>query len=151
MRDRFFADAGLFGAAAAAVAAVADEARGDALRRHKAGHYGEITACNGMSVKLFAQTAFRSNRACEDNQAARLLVEPMHDAQTRQRPFEDTAFALTDQFGYEIFQRRRERLAPLCPRTFGGMANGGDAGGFLDNDEMLIQMTDDDSLLLARF
>ena len=124
MRDRFLAETGLVGAAAAAVAAVADEGRGDALRRHEARHHGEIAARDGVGTELLTQAALGGDGAREDDKAARLLVEPMHDAQARQRSLADPALAPRDDLRHEIFQGRRQRLAAaFVPVAFGRMAN----------------------------
>ena len=101
---------GLIGAAAAAVAPVADEGRGDALRRHEARHHGEIAARDGVGTELLTQAALGDDGAREDDKAARLLVEPMHDAQARQRSLADPALAPRDNFRHEIVQGRRQRL-----------------------------------------
>src|SRR6516162_8460783 len=102
---RFLPDIGLIGAAAPAVATIAEEARGDPLRRNEAGHHGEITADDGMGVELFTQAALGGHRAREDNESARLLIEPLDDPQTLQRPFADPPFAPRDQFYHEVIDR----------------------------------------------
>jgi hypothetical protein len=148
--DRFLADPGLVGAAAPAVSAVADEARGDALRWHEAWYHGEIAADDGMGVKLFTQDSLRSYRAREDDESARLLIKPMDDPQTLQRTFADAPFAPRDEFYHEIIKRRRERTAAFVPFALCWMTDSGNSAGLLDNDEMLVEMADDNSFLMAR-
>ncbi len=150
MCDRFLTDSGLIGAAAPAVAAITDEARGDALRRHKAGHNGEITADDGMGMELFAQAALGSHRAREDDESARFLVKSMDDPQTRQRPFANAPFAPRNELCHEIIQGRRERSAAFVPVALRWMADGGNAGRLLDHDKMLVEMADDDGFFMAR-
>jgi hypothetical protein len=150
MCNRFLAHTGLVSAAAAAIAAVADEARSDALRRHKAGHYSEIPANDGMGMELFAQAAFGSNRARENYQTACLFIEPMDDPQTRQWPFANTPFPSRDELHHKLIQSRRERSAALVPVALRRMANRGDAGWLFDNDEMFVKMADYDGFFMTR-
>ena len=40
----------------------------------------EVAPRDGVPAELLAQAALRRDRAAEDDQAARLLVQPLHDA-----------------------------------------------------------------------
>jgi hypothetical protein len=63
VRDRALPLAGRYGAAAPAVAAVADKERFNALRLGAAPNHGEINAFDGMISELLTQRAFRSKRS----------------------------------------------------------------------------------------
>ena len=58
---------GVVGDAASAVAAVADQAEVDALRRREAGHDGEVTPDDGVGVELLTQAALGRDGAGEDH------------------------------------------------------------------------------------
>ena len=59
-----------------------------------------------MRFELPTQLALGHHGAGEDDEAARLLVEALDDAQARQRPFADAALAPGQERGHEVFQRR---------------------------------------------
>ncbi len=79
--DGTLALAGYRTAAAAAVAAIADEIGFDALGLGSAANDGEIAAFDGVGTELLAEIALGGRRAREDHQAGGVLVEPVHGTQ----------------------------------------------------------------------
>ena len=71
-------------AAAAAVAAVADQPGRERLRLHRPGHDGDVPAHDRVRLELPAQVALGPDAPGEDDQPARLLVQPVDDAQPGQ-------------------------------------------------------------------
>ena len=67
------------------IAAVAKQDRANGLRRQVAGYQREVAANDGVGVELPAELALGERRAGEDDEAARLLVDAVHDPQPRQR------------------------------------------------------------------
>src|SRR5262245_39478488 len=65
VRDRLFSHAGNFCAAAAAVAAIAHQARANGLALNLSRHNREILTVHRMACELLAQTALRLDRARE--------------------------------------------------------------------------------------
>ena len=140
MRDRFLALIGERGAAAPAVAAIAHEEAADGPRLDLAGHDRQIAARDGVLAKLHAEPAFRFDGAREDDQAARLLVEPLYDAQARAWLMFLLGQRHADLPHDEIVERRREQSAVLEPIALLRMAHGADTGRFFDDDQMRIDV-----------
>src|SRR5439155_2538829 len=82
VRDGLFADARQLGAATAAIAAISDQAGGNALRRKQARNDRQISAKDSVGTKLLSQSSFGRDGASEDHQAAGLLIDAVHDSQT---------------------------------------------------------------------
>src|ERR1700722_5802821 len=83
MGDRFLPDVPHVGAAAPTIAAITDKSRLNSLWRQKAGDNGEVATNNSVRVELLAEAALRRHGAREDDETARILVEPMDDPQSR--------------------------------------------------------------------
>src|SRR6266487_3128671 len=81
--DRLLADTRQLGAAATAVASIADQTSSYALRLDRAENNGKISSKNGVRTELLSQTLLRRNGARENHQAACFFVDPVNDAQTR--------------------------------------------------------------------
>src|SRR5260370_11882984 len=87
VRDGLLADARQLGAAAAAVAAISDQAGGNALRWKRAGNDRQISGQNRVGTKLLSQSSFGRDRAGADDPDAGLFVDTVDDAQPRRRAF----------------------------------------------------------------
>jgi hypothetical protein len=79
MRNGFLPHALQRRAATPAVPAVADQAGGNSLRQHDTGHHRQVTPHDGVPAKLPSQALLHNDGAGKDDQAARLLVQSMHD------------------------------------------------------------------------
>ena len=140
VRDRVLAGVAQGGAAAPAVAAITDQRAANRLRRDDAGDNGEIAARDGMPAKLHAEPPFRIDGACEDDKPAGLLVEPLHDTQVGPRIVLLACQLHADLPHDEIVEREDEQAAFFEPVLFSRMAYRADAGGLLDDDDMLIDI-----------
>jgi hypothetical protein len=58
-----------------------------------------------MGMKLFSQRSLGQDRAGENHEAARFLVEALDDAQAGQGTFAAFSFPLSDQPWNNVFQR----------------------------------------------
>jgi hypothetical protein len=70
----------------------------------------------------------------------------MHDAEARL----GGALAAGDGFGDEVLERRRQGLALRRPLALAAVADGVDAGGLLDDDEVPVEVTEADLFGLFR-
>ncbi len=146
MSDCLLADSGEGVTAAPAVAPVASEEGFDRLGLDPSMHEREIAAEDAMLAKLQAQAAFGVHGAAEDDQAAGFLVEPLHDAEARfaALPFFGEASAGLPED--EVVERGDQEPAFLLPLAFGGVANGRDAGGLFDDDDVIVDVANDDAV-----
>ena len=128
-----------------AVATVFDEDRRDRLRRHRPGDQRQIPPRHGVQLELQAQAAFGVGTPGEDEQPARLLVEPVDDAQRRQRAGPDVEPA-GDGEGGEVLQGRHEFLALLRPLQLRRVPHAVDPGRLLDDDDVAVEVPHDEAL-----
>jgi hypothetical protein len=95
----------LAGAAAPAIASITNNPRFNPLVFSLPAHNGKICALDGVRAELAAQVALRINGPREDDEAARVPVEPMDGAHGR-----GTALLfLCNRSGKKVCQRRREK------------------------------------------
>src|SRR5262245_52956569 len=80
MGDGFLAFLAAPAAAAAAITAITDQGRANRLCFHLARHDGQIAALDRMRLELPSQAALGVHGAGEDDEAAGLLVQALHDA-----------------------------------------------------------------------
>ena len=141
VRDRFFARGiGTPRTATAAIATIPREVRAYRAGDHRARHNRQIPANNGVFAELHSEYALRQHRACEHEQTASFLVQTMHDPQRWQR-FQRPIQSLCDRGMCEVVQRRVEFAASLGPFEFGRMANATDPRWLLDDDHVIVEMT----------
>src|SRR4051812_8256044 len=80
MGDRHFPDAGLVGAAAAAVATIAHQMAGDGLRLHLTFYNRQVAAVCSVMAELLGQVSFRGVRACENHEPTGFPIDPVNGA-----------------------------------------------------------------------
>lgn len=142
VRDGLFADTRKGRAAPPTVSAVADEAAHDAPARLESRNDRQVASGDRVTAKLETEPTFRQRRAGQDQEAARGLVEPMHNAQMRQRRPGRTAFVPVDECGQQVLQGRIQGLASFGDVSFRRVAHRREAGGFLNHDDLVVQMAD---------
>src|SRR5262249_22623248 len=103
-----------------------------------------------MPLKLPAQTTLGGHRSGKDEQAGSVLVQAMHDAQSRQRPLVKSALNSSKVLADQVFQSGRQGLSLRRPFALGRMANRVNAGGLLDHDQVFVEMTNREELFKVR-
>src|SRR5262245_33772324 len=101
-------------------------------------------------MKLPAESALGFDGARENNQAARFLVEPLHDAQPRQRTASPSALPLSDQLRHDVLERRAKGLAACWPVTLDRVSHGGKSCWLLHDHKVLIEVAEDNCFILPR-
>ena len=81
VRDCFTAELRVRGRPSNSVASVFDEPGRERPRRHAAVCEGDVAAVDGMVSELAPERVTRRHRAAKDDEARRLSVEPLHDAE----------------------------------------------------------------------
>jgi len=150
MGDRFLADIRAIGAAAAAVAAVADQARADGLGFDAAFDDGQVAAVGGVLAELLSENPLGGMSAGEDHEAAGFAVEAMDGAHRGRYALGAAAFDLGDDVRQHFVERGLNLPAALGPVALLAMAIGGYPGRFFDDDQMLIEVLDFDVVFLRR-
>ncbi len=139
-----FPDAAGMSAAASAVAAIADKPGRKRAWHQMAGDHSDVAPDHGMSMELLAKPALGRDGTREDNQATRILVEPLNDSEPGK-----CTFASSEPFGdgdlCQIFERRGEDSTAIVPFLFGGVSNGVDTGSLLHDDDVFIEITNHQS------
>jgi hypothetical protein len=125
-----------------AVAAIAHEPGPDGLRPRSPGHDCLVASIDGMQSELLAEYAFGQRRSGKDKQSAREFVEPLNFSQPRHFVRRKALFG-RDRFKETVFQRRRQLAAARFPIPFRRVPNRADSRGLLDDDDVLVKMTDD--------
>ncbi len=121
--------------AAAAVAAVGDDAGADGLGRDVAVSECEVAAADGVEAELLGEALFGEPGAGEDEEAGGLAVEAMDDAEggSAARVAGVGAGAAGEPATHEFVEGSAFALFER---------HGGDAGGFIDDDEVGIDVGD---------
>src|SRR5438132_1012909 len=126
----------LRGAAPAAVAAIVNQFGFNTSRLRPAAHERQILSLNSVSAKLLAEMALGLGCARKNDEAARLLVKPMHGPDT-------FPFALTAA-GQEARQQIRQRRWQIAAgtgaelRSLLRMANGREPGRLIDPHNLFV-------------
>src|ERR1043165_9966460 len=105
MGHRAFAETGILGAAAAAVAAIAHKPAGNRLGFYSPVYNRQIAAMRRMLTKLLRQDAFGGMRASKNHKSAGLAIDSMHCSH-RQRHAAPipAAFDLRDQMRHQLIE-----------------------------------------------
>jgi hypothetical protein len=118
------------------IASIFNQPRLDPLVAKAAAHQGQVGALDGVKPKLFAQMALGGAIACENDQPARLLVQPVHGPHAACRP----AFALGESGWQEVCQSSRQKAAAARAKLGGffRMAHGRKARRLVDDHDRIV-------------
>src|SRR5262249_27115072 len=115
------------------------------LRLHDSGDNRDVPSDDGVGLELASKLALRPDTAGKRDQPARLLVEPVNNAKSRQLVLAHPE-AFRDRPLGNVVEGRYQFPPFLLPGAFRGVTDRADPGGLLHHNDVFIQVTNDDPL-----